>query len=236
MTIKISELSHSIQGKLIFQDINLEIEEASFHSVVGLSGVGKSQLIRSLAYLNEGLSKTDSARKVRVSFQNNNLVPWLSAEKNVEIASNFAKPQRDLLFKEFGLQEDKNKRPSELSGGMQQRVGLIRALAGEAELLLLDEPFSMLDSQNKIQNQNYLMNYWKKHRCTILLVTHDIEEALFLSQKIHLFSKAEKTLSKTYVVERDYPRTRSALRSDPYFQGIFEDINTRLESEFAINA
>ncbi|MFZ3229628.1 MAG: ATP-binding cassette domain-containing protein [Pseudobdellovibrio sp.] len=235
MSIIINKLFHTINNNTIFQDISLKIENSSFQSIVGLSGSGKSQLIHTIANLNNKNEKIIKDKKIRISFQNNNLIPWLSAADNVRICSTLSNAKRDELFKEFDLYKHKDKKPGELSGGMQQRLSLIRAFAGEADLLLLDEPFSMLDIQNKNKNQQYLMKHWIQYKPTILLVTHDIDEAIYFSQKVHFLSKTKKTIIKTYDIQEPYPRDYSKVKEKKSFQDINKEISQQLEIEMNDN-
>jgi ABC-type nitrate/sulfonate/bicarbonate transport system ATPase subunit len=194
------------QGKslVVLQDVNLQLYESEFVCIVGSSGCGKTTLLKIIA----GLALPSSG-EIRVDnevvpgpgsdrgmvFQSYTLYPWLTVEDNVGFGLSLQKiskrerKQRSRYFLEMvGLTQFAQARPKQLSGGMKQRVAIARALANEPEVLLLDEPFGALDAQTKEQMQQFLLKLWQQTQTTILMITHDIEEAVFLSQRVHVMS------------------------------------------------
>jgi ABC-type nitrate/sulfonate/bicarbonate transport system ATPase subunit len=194
------------QGKslVVLQDVNLQLYESEFVCIVGSSGCGKTTLLKIIA----GLALPSSG-EIRVDnevvpgpgsdrgmvFQSYTLYPWLTVEDNVGFGLSLQKiskrerKQRSRYFLEMvGLTQFAQARPKHLSGGMKQRVAIARALANEPEVLLLDEPFGALDAQTKEQMQQFLLKLWQQTQTTILMITHDIEEAVFLSQRVHVMS------------------------------------------------
>lgn len=194
------------QGKqlTVLQNINLKLYESEFVCVVGASGCGKSTLLNIIA----GLSQPSSG-EVRVDnevvlgpgpdrgmvFQSYTLYPWLTVAQNIGFGSKLRRltsserKQRIAYFLEVvGLTRFAKAYPNQLSGGMKQRVAIARALANEPEVLLMDEPFGALDAQTKEQMQQFLLELWKQTNTTIWMITHDVEEAVFLSQRIYVMS------------------------------------------------
>ncbi len=194
------------QGKqlTVLENINLQLHESEFVCIVGASGCGKSTLLNILA----GLIQPSSG-EIRVDdevvpgpgpdrgmvFQNYTLYPWLTVSENVGFGSRLRRlssserKQRIAYFLEVvGLTRFAKAYPSQLSGGMKQRVAIARALANEPEVLLMDEPFGALDAQTKEQMQQFLLELWKQTNTTIFMITHDVEEAIFLSQRLYVMS------------------------------------------------
>ena len=188
----------------VLQNINLKLYASEFVCVVGASGCGKSTLLNIIA----GLSQPSSG-EVRVDnevvlgpgpdrgmvFQSYTLYPWLTVAQNIGFGSRVRRlnsserKQRIAYFLEVvGLTRFAKAYPNQLSGGMKQRVAIARALANEPEVLLMDEPFGALDAQTKEQMQQFLLDLWKQTNTTIWMITHDVEEAVFLSQRIYVMS------------------------------------------------
>lgn len=231
MSINIQNLNLSLSSSEILKNISLNLQDNEFHSLVGLSGAGKSQFIRTLADLNHVAQPSPIRNNVSFVFQNSQLIPWLTAFENIKICSSVSEEHIDHLFKEFNLSEYKHFKPKQLSGGMQQRVSLIRALAHKNDLLLMDEPFSSLDLINRKANQDYLLNYWQKNKGTILFISHDIDEALFLSQHIHFLSRKKKTITHSFKIEQAYPRDYLSFKSSPEYQRIYTELFNLLKED-----
>ncbi len=209
----------------VFSDINLNIKEGEFISIVGTSGCGKSTLVRLIAGLEtptEG-SITIGNRSVQgpsvetgMIFQESRLFPWLSVEKNIEfgIHEKLPKEKRKELVKKYialtGLTGFERALPTQLSGGMQQRVSIARALINEPAVLILDEPFGALDALTRINMQNEVLNIWQKNRTTMILITHDIDEAIFLSDRILIMGKNPGEIKREVPVEMARPRGRNS--------------------------
>lgn len=209
----------------VLKDVNLEIQEGEFHVFLGASGCGKTTLLNIVAGF---LSKTDGSVQLDgkeicgpgaergVVFQNADLAifPWLTVEKNVEYGLKMRgvkKAERKAIALDaielVGLKGHEHKYPDELSGGMKQRVQIARSIAANPEVLIMDEPFGALDAQTRRILQDELINIWKKTGKTILFVTHDIAEAVYLGENISIFSVApDATIVEKINVPYLYPR------------------------------
>ena len=197
------------QGKrpeklLVLDRINLNIYPNEFVCIVGASGCGKSTLLNIIAgLLPPSLGKVTINGKELLGpgadrgmvFQNYTLFPWLSVADNIAFGLKLKKisqaQQKEIIryyLDIIGLTKFAHAYPKQLSGGMKQRVAIARALANQPEILLLDEPFGALDSQTKEQMQEFLLDLWDKTHITLLMITHDVEEAIFLAQKIYVMS------------------------------------------------
>lgn len=208
--------------------LSFKVSDGEFISIIGASGCGKSTVFR----LINGLEKPQSGKvlvdgedialKKNYSAympQKDLLYPWRTIEKNICLPMEIQKKTKaemaqraEEMLKEVGLWEYRNKYPKDLSGGMKQRASFARTLLTGSELLLLDEPFSALDSLTKISLQEWLVDEWQKHKKTILFVTHDVEEALFLSKKIFIIKDRPVTYFEEYEVPLSYPRTREDMK------------------------
>ena len=189
---------------LVLDRINFHIYPNEFACIVGASGCGKSTLLNIIAGLmtpSSGTIKINSKELLGpgadrgMVFQNYTLFPWLSVAENIAFGLKLKKippSQRrkiiDYYLEIIGLTKFAHTYPKELSGGMKQRVAIARALANQPEILLLDEPFGALDAQTKEQMQEFLLELWEKTHITLLMITHDVEEAIFLAQKIYVMS------------------------------------------------
>lgn len=189
------------------QDVSLHIREGEFVAIVGPSGCGKSTILNIVAGF---LPATKGEvlvgdRPVKgpgpdrgVVFQNFALFPWKTVIENVGFGlkmRGIPKPERDRIAREFlalaGLTNAADRYPNELSGGMQQRVGVVRALANEPDVLLMDEPFASVDAQTRMTLQEELTRIWQERRHTVLFITHDVGEAVFLADRVIVVSKGQ---------------------------------------------
>ena len=209
----------------MIRNLSFSVNDGEFISIIGASGCGKSTIFR----LINGLEKPDNGKifiderpieqqKNYSSYmpQRDLLFPWRTIEKNIcipmEIQNKNKKEMHEkatAMLDEVGLLSYKNKYPRDLSGGMRQRASFARTLLAGAGLLLLDEPFSALDSLTRIGLQEWLLQEWEKHKKTILFVTHDVEEAIFLSQKIFVVSDRPITHFQEFKIDLPYPRNRA---------------------------
>lgn len=209
----------------VLENLNLNISKGEFISIVGPSGCGKSTLLKlivSLEKRNSGTIRIDGteingvSEKCSMIFQEARLMPWLTVEKNIDfvIPKSVSQKERKKLVDHnielVGLKNFKNALPSQLSGGMQQRVSIARGLVTNPELLLLDEPFGALDAFTRMNMQQELLNIWRKERNTMILVTHDIDEAIFLSTKIVIMSERPGKIKKLIPVNLPGQRDRSS--------------------------
>ncbi|HUC88682.1 MAG TPA: ABC transporter ATP-binding protein [Candidatus Paceibacterota bacterium] len=207
----------------VLRDISLSVNSGEFVSLVGPSGCGKSTLLRILSGLTKAkrgnvISKT---KKIAMVFQNFALFPWLSVKENIEFGlkmEGIKKIEREKIvaekIREVGLSGFENKYPVELSGGMKQRVGIARALAVSPDLLLMDEPFSSLDVLTAEKLRAELLDIWLKYKVTIIMVTHLVEEAVELSDRIFVFAPRPTFIKD--VIEVRIPRPRNE-RSKEYY-------------------
>lgn len=203
--IKINHLTKQFYRKdkvvTALSDINLEIQKKSFTSIIGGSGCGKSTLIRIIAgleleyegeYTLFGEKVTGPSREKGLIFQDHRLLPWLSVKENIRFSLSQAEKKNDDLIMDslsrVGLQDFATALPKELSGGMAQRVAIARALANKPKVLLLDEPFSALDALTRIHMQEEIIKIWEQENITMIIVTHDIDEAVYLGQKVVLMT------------------------------------------------
>jgi NitT/TauT family transport system ATP-binding protein len=211
------------------QDINLAVERGEFISVVGPSGCGKTTFLRIVAGLEPASAGTVllDGRAVHgpggdrgFVFQSDNLLPWRTVFANAiigrEVAGQVGPAERRRtreLLKLVGLEGFEDYHPRQLSGGMRQRVNLARALAIDPEILLMDEPFSSLDAQTREIMQTELMRIWEEGRKTVLFVTHQIDEAVFLSDRVLVFARRPGRLLETVVIELPRPRALAIKRT-----------------------
>lgn len=217
-----NDLAHTMTA---LDHINLDIRPGEFVSVVGASGCGKSTLLRILAGLEipttgEALFdgapiKGPSAQRGLV-FQDPTLFPWMSVWENVAFglrAQGKYKQKKEIveqMIRLIGLEEFHKSYPHQLSGGMSQRVSLVRALANEPDVLLLDEPLGALDAFTRMSIQDELINLWQQRGTTMVLITHDVDEAIYLSGRIIVMSPRPGRILKELSLGMSYPRNRSA--------------------------
>ena len=219
------------------QNVNLNVTQGEFITLIGHSGCGKSTLLNLVA----GLLKTDdgvllcAGREIAgpgpdrgVVFQNHSLLPWLTCFENVHLAVErvFGAKENKAQLKQrtldalalVGLSHAEHKRPQEISGGMKQRVGIARALAMEPKVLLMDEPFGALDALTRAHLQDELMKIAVNTHSTVMMVTHDVDEAVLLSDRIVMLTNGPAaTIGEILTVDLPRPRDRLALAEDPHY-------------------
>jgi nitrate/nitrite transport system ATP-binding protein len=234
----------SQQRTEVLRDVNLAVEEGEFVSIVGYSGTGKTTLIATLAGLRtadrgevtmNGASVTQPGPERGVIFQNYSLLPWLSVLDNVLFAVQQVFPQMTTIQQRahsekyiamVKLTHAQNKKPSELSGGMRQRVSLARTLAMQPKVLLMDEPLSALDALTRGTLQSEIINIWEKDRRTVVLITNDVDEAILMSDRVIplLPGKDGASLGESFVVDIPRPRTKESVSHDPSFKRLKRSI------------
>lgn len=235
---------HSDRGTfLAVRDFTLNLAEGEFVSLIGHSGCGKSTVLSMVAGLHrlsgggmvlDHREIVDAGPDRAVVFQSPNLLPWLTASENVELGLEQVQPRstaterRDTAhrwLKRVGLGRYSSMRPAELSQGMQQRVGIARALALEPKMLLLDEPFGMLDSLTRIELQDVLLDVWNEYQITTLMVTHDVDEAVLLSDRIVMMTNGPAaTIGDIVTIDAPRPRDRETMVETDQFQSWREDV------------
>lgn len=209
------------------KDINLEVKESEFVVMVGPSGCGKSTLINIIGGLEEategevtidGKHVTEPGADRGMVFQGYSLFPWLTVQKNVEFGlkmKKVAKAERENTAKEFlqlvGLSGFENALPRQLSGGMKQRVAIARTLANHPEILLMDEPFGALDAQTRVVMQELLAKVSRETGNTILFITHDIDEAILLADRIYVMSRRPGTIREVLHVDIEGERNHELM-------------------------
>jgi NitT/TauT family transport system ATP-binding protein len=228
------------------RDINAEVARGEFISLVGPSGCGKTTLLRIVAGLEpatngavllDGRAVTGPGGDRGFVFQNDNLLPWRSVFANAMIGPEVAgragpaekRRTRDLL-KLVGLAGFEDYYPRQLSGGMRQRVNLARALAIDPQILLMDEPFSALDAQTREIMQTELMRIWEEGRKTVLFVTHQIDEAVFLSDRVLVLARRPGRIQETVSITLPRPRTLAVKRT-PEFVAYVDHIWRLIEDD-----
>ena len=221
----------------VLRDIQLEIERGEFVSIIGHSGCGKSTLLNIVAGLTpvtrgvvllENFEVNAPGPERAVVFQNHSLLPWLSVYGNVKLALDKVSSQtrskverHDWIMHNLDLVQmahARDKRPSEISGGMKQRVGIARALAMEPKILLLDEPFGALDALTRAHLQDSVMDIHARLGNTIVMITHDVDEAVLLSDRIVMMTNGPAaTIGEILDVDLPRPRKRLELVTDPRY-------------------
>lgn len=220
----------------VLENVNLTVNEGEFICVIGHSGCGKSTLLNMVAGFNqptEGEVRLQNARITKpgpdrmVVFQNYSLLPWMSAFQNIYLGINAVwrkkpKAEKEAIVKEHlamvGLSDAADKRPQALSGGMKQRVSIARALALRPQVLILDEPFGALDPITREELQEELLKIWMEHRTTVLMITHDIDEALFLADRVVMMTNGPAaSVGEIMEVPFDRPRNRTQVMEDPRY-------------------
>ena len=226
------------------EDVSLRVPEGEFTVLIGPSGCGKSTLLSLAAGLEaptegfvttHGREVTGPSRDTALIFQQHNLFPWMTTEANVAyglrsrgMARREALARARELLAKVGLSDFARKPPTALSGGMRQRVALVRAFATEPRLLLMDEPFGALDHQTRKIMQAYLLSTWRDSGATVVMVTHDLDEALMLADRLVLFTGQPGRIAETLDISAPRPRSRD----DPGLR----EIGARLERHLAAAA
>ncbi len=223
---------------VVLEDLNLQIRKEEFITIIGHSGCGKTTMLSMIAGLNEisggkitvlGSSIKGPGPDRGVIFQAPSLMPWLTTLDNVMLGVKQAYPhatkkQKEDICKYYlhkvGMDGSLNKRASEISQGEQQRVGIARAFAIKPKVLLLDEPFGMLDSLTRGQLQDVLIDVWNKEKITAVMITHDVDEAIFLADRVVMMTSGPKAkIGDVLPIEFERPRTRKAiLDHDDYYK------------------
>jgi NitT/TauT family transport system ATP-binding protein len=226
----------------VLEDINLTIDDGELVCLLGPSGCGKTTLLRLIAGLDQpssgeiianGEKVTKPSGDRAVIFQQYSLFPWLTVLQNVtfglEMTNKGAKEENVAAAERYltsvGLIDFKDSYPHELSGGMKQRVAIIRSLLNHSPILLMDEPFSALDMQNRHKLQSQLIGVWKRFENTIVFVTHDVDEAVYLADKIVIMGKNPGRIDKIIEVDMERPRKRDSEEFIALQESIVENLD-----------
>jgi NitT/TauT family transport system ATP-binding protein len=234
MKLTVKSLSKWFDALEALRDVNVDIERGGFVSVVGPSGCGKTTFLRIVAGLErasggevsiDGRIVTKPGGDRGFVFQSDSLLPWRTVLANAligpEVAGRAGPPERQRtldLLKLVGLQGFEQYFPRQLSGGMRQRVNLARALAIDPDILLMDEPFASLDAQTREIMQTELLRIWEQGRKTVLFVTHQIDEAVFLSDRVLVFARRPGRLQESVTIDLPRPRTLAIKRTPAFVQ------------------
>jgi nitrate/nitrite transport system ATP-binding protein len=227
----------------VLRDVNLSVDRGEFVALVGFSGAGKTTLMSLIAgliapdsgnILLNGAPITGPGADRGVVFQNYSLLPWFSVYENIALAvdqrfADWTAAQRRTHVERYialvNLTPARDKRPSELSGGMRQRVAVARALAMDPEILLLDEPLSALDALTRATLQDELVRIWEQDHKTVFLITNDVDEGLLLADRIvPLTMGPAATLGPSFAIDIERPRDRKNMNHDPAFKRLRRDI------------
>jgi NitT/TauT family transport system ATP-binding protein len=227
------------QGFSALTDFNLDVEEGEFVTIVGPSGCGKSTAINIAAGLTEATAGDVTVDGIRVRgpgpdrgviFQQYALFPWLTVRQNVEFGLRVARmprPERRRITDHFidlvGLNDFAGALPKTLSGGMKQRCAIARAYAANPNILLMDEPFGALDALTRVQLQDQLLSTWNRDKRTVMFITHDVDEAVYLANKVVVMAARPGRLHRIIPVDLPYPRTED-IRLSPEFASIRNDV------------
>jgi nitrate ABC transporter ATP-binding subunit len=236
----------------VLQNINLTVNAGEFICVIGHSGCGKSTLLNMVSGFQQPTSGSVTLRSQpilgpgpdrMVVFQNYALLPWRSVFENVYLAVKTVYPKKPEAEKRaivrdhlamVGILEAADKKPTQISGGMKQRVAIARALAIRPEVLILDEPFGALDAITKEELQEELLNIWNEHRCTVLMITHDIDEALFLADRLVMMTNGPAaSIGEVLTIPFERPRDRVQIMEDPAYYELRNYILDFLYNRFA---
>ena len=237
MALEVINISKSFNNLKVLDNITFKVKDNSFTCIIGESGCGKTTLLRIVS----GLEKADSGeilfngKKLEINdvgfvFQDDRLLPWRTTLKNVAFGLEIRNDKRALekakdVLRFVGLEEFENYYPKQLSGGMRQLVGIARALAINPKILLMDEPFASLDAQTRNRMQAELLDIWNEEKKTVLFVTHNIDEAVYLADKIIVLSKRPARVVEEIKVDLERPRDRTSLEFVDVRKRVLELLN-----------
>jgi len=253
LSLDLLELSKTFPGKglgesvHVLENIQHRIENGRFVSIIGPSGCGKTTLLRIITGLEkasagkvllDGKELVQGTEEVGLVFQEYALFPWRTTLQNIEMGLEIRgmdKPKRRLTameyIKTFDLNGFENRYPRELSGGMKQRVAIARTLIMNPRVVLMDEPFGSLDSQTRNAMQEFLLRIWLKRGDTIIFVTHNVEEAVFLSDEIVILSKRPARLIQSIDMDLPRPRDRTSEACNKIRRGILKILEEEMKRE-----
>ena len=249
------DFTHAGQRNRVLNNISLDVPRGGFVSLIGPSGCGKSTLLKVMAGLLPptegsvqvaGMTPQQAAdqRRIGLVFQEATLMPWKNSLENVKLLMQIAykdRSDKDIterareMLNIVGLSHALEKRPSQLSGGMRQRVSIARALAMDPEVLMMDEPFGALDAITREEMSDFLLDIWQKTRKTIVLVTHSIDEAIFLSQNVHVMATNPARILETVHIDIPYPRNDTTY-GHPVFGGATTHLRRLLKDGHSMRA
>lgn len=225
----------------VLKDINLTVSDGEFVCILGPSGCGKSTLLEIAAgllsctegeILLDGKPLSGTSRDVGVVFQDSSLFPWRNIRKNVEFGleiANADKTERTVMAQKaiemVGLKGFEDKYPHQLSGGMRQRAGIARTLVNNPACILMDEPFSAVDHLTRLTLQDEVIRIWEQQKKTIIFITHDVSEAVYLSNRVVLLTPGPGRINKIFDIPLGWPRKRNDTRIMEIIEKIYYSIN-----------
>ena len=232
MKLSVININQDYDGKNILKNINFFVENKEFISIIGPSGCGKSTIFKIISGLEKNYTGRVEIDGVEISKytgrlaympQNDLLLPWRRLYDNIKLPMEIEKTDKETINKkiseflpEFKLSGEERKFPSELSGGMRKRAVLLRAFLVNSDIMLLDEPFGALDAITKTKMQDFLYEQYIKHNKTILFITHDIDEAIYLSDRILVLSSNPAEITDILKIEFEKPRNREIILTEKF--------------------
>jgi sulfonate transport system ATP-binding protein len=238
MSLELRNINRSFNGKTVIRNVSFRAKQGEIIGLVGTSGSGKSTLLRVISGLDteyegqiimndkqfEGMNSS-----ISFIFQEPRLFPWLNVLENVTFGLKGSKDEKKgkglKILEQVGLSDSSELYPRELSGGMAQRVAIARALVTSPEILLLDEPFSALDAFTKMQLQDLLLETWESYHPTIILVTHDIDEAIYLCDRVIILRGKPSEVVKEICFNEPRPRNRTSRQNTIYKADILNSLD-----------
>jgi len=242
--LKLVHVSKRFDGFVAVQDVSFTVSEGEFVCLLGPSGCGKTTILRMIGGLEEptegkilldGKPLSYRGGDVGFVFQEYGLFPWRTVLKNVEFGLEILgveKQERRRIARRYiemvGLSKFENSYPHELSGGMKQRVGIARALATNPKLLLMDEPFGALDAQTRNILQEELIRIWMQEHKTVLYVTHSVDEAIFLADRVFVLTASPARLKREFRVDIERPRDRTSPEANALRKAILDQLTSEI--------
>lgn len=234
---------------LALREVDLQVEQGEFITVIGPSGCGKSTLLKIVAGLDvEYVGKVElNGQQIKgpslekgVIFQEPRLFPWLTVEKNIAGDQSLKDPEVRWRVQELirlvKLEGFEKAYPKELSGGMAQRVSIARALLRDPNILLLDEPFGALDAFTRSHMQEVLLNIWETNKTTMIFVTHDLDEAVFLGQRVVIMNPRPGHIKSILPIDLSFPRKRSSLAFQEMRRTVLNEFEKVEEESYTVGA
>jgi NitT/TauT family transport system ATP-binding protein len=249
-SVSVSGVVHKFANLEVISSLDLEVAEGEFVSIVGPSGCGKTTLLNIIAGLVplqtgevsiSGTKPSEGRHDVAYMLARDSLLPWKRALENAEFGARIRgvdpklrRAKAQSLLKAVGLDAFGDKYPKELSHGMRQRVALARTFCLDAPLLLMDEPFGALDAQTKLQLEEVLLSLWNDERRTVLFITHDLSEAIALSDRVIVMRARPGKIIADIKIDLPRPRSVRKLQSSPRYHELYTDIWSKLEQALEI--
>jgi NitT/TauT family transport system ATP-binding protein len=237
-SLSINNVSHSYGDVQVLNNLSLQVAAGEIVVIVGPSGCGKTTLLNVLSgYIKPSSGNVQTTGTIRTVYQQGGLFPWLTVAENIKMGLQLIKDttQKDAELKALlgliHLEDFSNHYPHELSGGMRQRVELARAIAGDSDILLMDEPFSALDYQTRLRMRLELLRLLRERQRTVVFVTHDIEEAVQLADRVLVLSGRPATVKRTLVISERKPREVSNPAVVNAMEEILGELDLRIKAD-----